>query len=71
MKDVVEDEIIKKLSGNCNRNLKIINIMLEECKREGYNIEESENFILEFYKNNNCPHFAHENWNMKGFNKIL
>ncbi len=45
MKDVVEDEIIKKLSGNCNRNVKIINIMLEECKREGYNIEESENFI--------------------------
>ena len=48
--NVVEDEVIKKLSENCNRNVKIINIMLEECKRVGYNIEESENFILEFYK---------------------
>lgn len=67
---VVENEVIKELSENCNRNEKIIKIMLEECKKVGYNIEESNHIIFEFYKNNNCPHFDHENKNMKRFNRI-
>ena len=61
MKNVVEKEVIKKLSKKCNRNEKIIKIMLEECKKVGYNIKESQHCILKFYKIDNCPHFDHEN----------
>lgn len=61
VKDVVENEVIKELSKKCSRKGKVIKIMLERCRNVGYNIQESKQSILEFYKNNNCPHFDHEN----------
>lgn len=49
--NVVEDEVIKELSKKYNKKKKVIKILLEECNSFGYNIKESIEIVIEFFKN--------------------
>ena len=49
--NVVENEEIKELSKKYNKKKKVIKILLEECNSFGYNIKESIEKVIEFFKN--------------------
>lgn len=51
-KDVILDEVIKELRNEYNKKEQVIRIMLEKCKRLGYNIKESKEIIVTFFKIN-------------------
>lgn len=50
MKDVVVNEIIKELGKNYKSKKKIITIMIDKCLELDYNLNESKEIILRFYK---------------------
>ncbi len=47
-------EVVKKLSKKYNKEEAIIKIMIKECKKLEYNIDETIRIIDEFEKRNNC-----------------
>ena len=51
-KDIVLDEVVKELREKYNKKEQVIKIMLEECKKLGYNIKESKEIIIDFFKCN-------------------
>lgn len=50
MKDVVIEEIVKELEKMYRIKKKIITIMIDKCLELGYNLNESKEIILKFYK---------------------
>ena len=48
--NVLENEEIKELSKKYNKKKKVIKILLEECNSFGYNIKESIEIVIEFFK---------------------
>lgn len=50
-KKIVEREVVRELSKRQNKKEALIQFMLEDCVKIGYNIEETREFIDEFYRN--------------------
>lgn len=48
--NIVENEVIRELSEKYHKKEKLMRIMVEKCKKVGYNIQESKQIIMEFYK---------------------
>lgn len=48
-KDVVLEEIIKKLSKKYNKKEEVVEIMVKKCVELGYNIDEAKRLIKQFY----------------------
>lgn len=50
MKDAVLNEIVKELGKIHKVKKKVITIMIDKCSELGYNLNQSKEIILEFYK---------------------